>query len=129
MNEIEVANLELEDAVLLSLLFNGRRETVQIDQYHRINEFLKRVIEATGTRKDYEGLVCPECDHGFAFDFQTKRVTCKCPSASTWDACEHEWREVEGDCPDFCVMVKCIKCQCPGQRDHSAGGKVFWPAT
>lgn len=41
--------------------------------------------------------------------------------------CKHEWAEpIDSPCEDD---VYCVKCGCPGQRDDSCEGGVFWPAT
>ncbi len=76
---IELADLEHDDACLLSRLFNAGADLIEINQYRRLNEFLKRTIEAAGAQKDHERTVCPDCGRGFCFDFQAKRVTCGCP--------------------------------------------------
>ncbi len=45
------------------------------------------------------------------------------PPNSTWDACEHVWRDVESMADG---EVICTRCGCPGSRD---GDEVYWPAT
>lgn len=43
-----------------------------------------------------------------------------------WDECKHEW---EDDPYEMVGDVRCKRCHCPGVKDDSCDGGVFWPAT
>lgn len=47
-----------------------------------------------------------------------------------WGTCSHEWAQVADSqlLDESREDVRCIRCQCPGERTI-ATGKVFWPAT
>lgn len=46
------------------------------------------------------------------------------PPDPEWDACDHEWKEVESMMDG---AVECKKCRAPGQQEKD--GSVYWPTT
>lgn len=73
------------DLCRLSIAFNAVSD-LRTEQDLRINEWLKAQIgEAQALQDALERSVCPDCGHGWTFDFATKHVSCKCSETHRLD--------------------------------------------
>lgn len=81
---------------------------------------LEKALEGVSPYIGYwKNAVCEQC---YAEDV----AAVPAEAEPTWNTCEHEWREI--DSASYRDVI-CLKCKCPGEKDETVKGGVFWPAT